>query len=80
MPTATAGTAADLLYVLPAPRTILAAGERKIINAKQALQAAREARCLSSARQQIIDEKVLHVESLVSQLVRNRGSGVLFGP
>lgn len=57
--------------------------ERNIINAKQALQTALnvEKRVAFPLRdKQIIDEKILHVESLLSELTRNRGSGVLAVP
>ena len=57
--------------------------ERNIINAKQALQTALnvDKRVAFPLRdKQIIDEKILHVESLLSELTRNGGSGVLSVP
>ena len=57
--------------------------ERNIINAKHALQAALNVEKRAAFRlrdKQVIDEKILHVESLLSELARNGGSGVLSVP
>ena len=57
--------------------------ERNINNAKQALQVALTVEKRAAFRlrdKQIIDEKIFHVESLLAELVRSGGSGVLSVP
>lgn len=57
--------------------------DRNICNAKHALQTALSVGThvdLRLREKQIIDEKVFHVESLLAELTRNGGGGVLSVP